>query len=116
MNSKNSILLVVNPIAGGSDKEDIIKLVQAQSLERNIALEVYNTSGNNDKETIDQLIENNKPTRILVAGGDGTISLVAQCIHQKEIYLGIISAGSANGMAANIGLPADIIDQIDIAL
>lgn len=116
MNSKNSVLLVVNPIAGGSDKEDIIKMIQAQRHERNVALEVYNTSGTNDKEAIDQLIHKIKPNRILVAGGDGTISLVAQCIHQKEIYLGIISAGSANGMAANIGLPLDIQDQIEIAL
>src|SRR5690606_26629230 len=54
--------------------------------------------------------------RILVAGGDGTISMVAQCIHKTGICLGIIPAGSANGLAVNIGLPSELSEQIAIAL
>lgn len=116
MKSENSILLVVNPIAGDIDKENIIESIRFEVLSKNLNLEVYKTTGKDDKEAIKRIIKTIKPARILVAGGDGTISMVAQCIHRKDIYLGIIPAGSANGMAVNIGLPEELSEQIAIAL
>ena len=116
MKSENSILLVVNPIAGDIDKENIINLVRSEAISRNLHLEVYKTTGESDKEAIIQLIKKTDSSRVLVAGGDGTISMVAECIHRTEICLGIISAGSANGMAVNMGLPNELSEQIAIAL
>ncbi len=116
MKSENLILLVVNPIAGDTDKENIINLVRSEISVRNLSLEIYKTTSKDDKNAIDRIIEKSRPSRILVVGGDGTISLVAQCIHQKEICLGIIPAGSANGMAVNLGLPIELTEQIGIAL
>ncbi len=116
MKSENSILLVVNPIAGDSDKTPIINLVTSEVKAKNLDLEVFKTTGQGDKEAIVEFIANHNPSRILVAGGDGTISLVASCIYGTEICLGIIPAGSANGMAVNIGLPTALKEQINIAL
>lgn len=116
MKSENLILLVVNPIAGNTEKEHIIDSVRSEVLSKNQRLLVYQTSGVNDKDTIEQLIRKDKPSRVLVAGGDGTISMVSQCIRQKNICLGILPAGSANGMAVNIGLPEMLSEQIAVAL
>ncbi|PHR12795.1 MAG: diacylglycerol kinase [Aequorivita sp.] len=116
MKSENYILLVVNPIAGDSDKTPIITEVEYKVSQRDYNLKIYETTGDNDKEAIDSLIKEYKPSRIIVAGGDGTISLVAECVYEKEIILGIIPAGSANGMAVNFGLPETIKEQIAIAL
>ncbi|QAA80358.1 diacylglycerol kinase [Aequorivita sp. H23M31] len=116
MKSENVILVVVNPIAGDNDKDNIIELVCSEIKSRNFSLEVYKTTGEGDKAAIDRIINEDNPYRVLVIGGDGTVSLVAQCIHQKEICLGIIPAGSANGMAVNIGLPTEVPQQIDVAL
>jgi len=115
MKSENYILLVVNPIAGDSEKNDIIEFVKKEAAARNYLFELYKTTGKNDKEAIEGFIEKIKPSRILVAGGDGTISMVAQCIYEKEIVLGIIPSGSANGLAVNFDLPPSILDQIKVA-
>jgi YegS/Rv2252/BmrU family lipid kinase len=116
MNSENYILLVVNPISGDSDKSPIITSVKEEAKSRKINFKLYETSGKKDKEAIESIIKEIKPSRILVAGGDGTISLVAQCILGTEICLGIIPAGSANGMAVNFNLPQTLPEQIEIAL
>lgn len=116
MKSENYILLVVNPIAGDSDKSSIITAVEYEVSQRNYKLKIYETTGDNDKEAIDSLIGEYNPSRILVAGGDGTISLVAECILATEICLGILPAGSANGIAVNFDLPEILSKQIDIAL
>jgi YegS/Rv2252/BmrU family lipid kinase len=116
MNSENYILLVVNPISGDSDKSPIITSVKEEAKSRKINFKLYETSGKKDKEAIESIIKEIKPSRILVAGGDGTISLVAECILGTDICLGIIPAGSANGMAVNFNLPQTLPEQIEIAL
>lgn len=110
---KDKILLVVNPIAGGTDKTEAIEIVKT-SLESKYNLEIYNTTGNNDKAVIEDLIENTDPVRILVMGGDGTVKLVAQIVTDK-IPIGILPAGSANGLATDLELPTDLEEAISRA-
>jgi YegS/Rv2252/BmrU family lipid kinase len=115
MKSENYILLVVNPIAGDSEKTAIIDAVKIEAIKHSYRFQLYTTTGKEDKKAIEKIIEDVKPSRVFVAGGDGTISLVAECLYEKEIILGIIPAGSANGMAVNFGLPKMIEEQIAIA-
>ncbi len=116
MNSENYILLVVNPISGDSDKSSIISTVKDEAKNRSFNFKLYETSGEKDKENINSLIKDINPSRILVAGGDGTISLVAECVLGTDICLGIIPAGSANGIAVNFNIPQTLPEQIEIAL
>lgn len=115
MITENYILLIVNPIAGHSEKEPIILSVMEEAIKRNYKFKLYKTTGKDDKEAIENLIKELGPSRVLVAGGDGTISMVAECVCKKEIILGIIPAGSANGMAVNFNLPETLAEQIAVA-
>ncbi|MDC8000504.1 YegS/Rv2252/BmrU family lipid kinase [Aequorivita todarodis] len=115
MKSENYILLVVNPIAGSSEKKTIIDAVKIEAIKQGYQFKLYQTTGKEDEKAIKSIIEDLKPARVIVAGGDGTISLVAQCVFETEIILGIIPAGSANGMAVNFGLPETLEEQIIIA-
>lgn len=116
MKSENNILLVVNPISGSSEKDTIISTVSAEATLRNLKLEIYKTTGEKDKEAIEALLKKYRPQRVLVAGGDGTISLIAECLLGTPICLGIIPAGSANGIAVNFGIPESLPEQLEIAL
>ena len=116
MKSENYILLVVNPISGDSEKESIITSVKAEAVKRNYGFQLYKTTGKSDVENIKAIINEKEPSRLMVAGGDGTICMVAECILGTEICLGIIPAGSANGMAVNFNLPETLPEQIEIAL
>ena len=116
MKIKNQILLVVNPISGDIDKSKLIEAVKAEINTRNYSLEIYRTTGENDQDCIEKIILKFQPDRILVAGGDGTIQLVAEALKNHEIPIGILPAGSANGLALNLKLPTYIKEQLKVAL
>lgn len=108
------ILLVINPISGDSDKGPILNL-----LRENITtgFEIFKTTGEGDIKKIQNLITSNEFERILVAGGDGTIKLVAEAMNKQEsLPIGILPAGSANGLANDLDLPLEPEEFIKIAL
>ncbi len=115
MNFKE-VLLVVNPVAGNMDKKRIIAEVKNALDKRDTEFHLFSTTGENDKEKIEDELKEHKIDRVLVAGGDGTINLVAETIKQYELPLGIIPAGSANGLSVNLNLPIDLNQQIKVAL
>jgi len=116
MESKSQILLVVNPISGSFDKAKLIETVETVLAAKNLKLQVYETQGENDVTSINNLIKKYQPERLLVAGGDGTIQLVAKVLKNHDLVLGIIPAGSANGFAINLDLPKTLAAQLEIAL
>jgi len=112
---KNNILLIVNPISGNVDKSDIVAVVQSFAKQKSYFLIQYNTTGDADIEEIKKLYELHKPQRILIVGGDGTIKMVAEAIQEFDIIIGILPAGSANGLAVDLNLPQTIEDNLEIA-
>ena len=56
-----------------------------------------------------------QPERVLVAGGDGTIKMVAEALEDFDIIIGILPAGSANGLSVDLDLPSDLMENIKIA-
>lgn len=116
MSTTENVLAVVNPISGGIEKADLISLVKEQVKLRQGSLNVYYTTGKNDKEEIKELITSSPPDRILSIGGDGTIKLIAEILETRDIPIGIFPAGSANGLAENLNIPDDYTEMISIAL
>ena len=57
-----------------------------------------------------------KPDRVIAVGGDGTVKLVAESLLDLNIPLGIIAAGSANGMAKELNLPFTISNALDVII
>lgn len=116
MKSKDKLLLVINPISGGSGKEHLIKEINHLLEGRNIVFETYETTGKFDDLQIRKLLDNQNFKNILVAGGDGTIREVAKAIEHRDVSISLIPAGSANGLASNLALPNSLEAQIEIAL
>jgi diacylglycerol kinase (ATP) len=46
-------------------------------------------------------------TDAVAVGGDGTVNLIASLVHGTQVRLGIVPAGSGNGMARSLGIPLD---------
>lgn len=111
-----TVLLVVNPISGDIDKSDLIELVKKETIKLNARLIIFQTSGGKDDISLEKIINIENPSRIIVAGGDGTIKFVAEALHDKKIPMGIIPAGSANGLAVNLNLPPTLEEQLETAL
>jgi YegS/Rv2252/BmrU family lipid kinase len=79
--------------------------LSAFSEEYEFEYKVYQTTGERDSEEISREIENFRPETVIAAGGDGTVNLVAGNLIEQDIKLGIIPAGSANGLAYNLDIP-----------
>ncbi len=116
MKDFNRVLMVVNPISGGRDKSVFIEEVEEEVRRRGSDFRLFETSGHNDKEALEDVVKRYAPQRILSVGGDGTIKLIAEVTQSENIVIGIFPAGSANGLAENLDLPSDISDLTKVAL
>lgn len=116
MENSKLILFVVNPISGGEDKATLINTIKIELEKKEISLLIYFTTGKNDALHIHKLLKMHCIDRVFIAGGDGTIKMVAETLLDNPIPLAIFPAGSANGLALNFKLPDTIEAQLEIAL
>ncbi|EIA09184.1 transcription regulator protein [Flavobacterium frigoris PS1] len=107
--------MIVNPVSGGMDKSEFIHQAANFAAKENLNFVLYETCADNDTAKIKALYKKFIPERIIVAGGDGTIKLVAEALESEEFILGILPAGSANGLATDLGLPKTIDESLSIA-
>jgi diacylglycerol kinase (ATP) len=112
---KKNVILVVNPISGDLDKSDLLNTVQEFSSVNDLNLVIYETTGVKDSAAIQSLYDEHVPERIVVAGGDGTIKMVAEALEKHDLIIGILPAGSANGLSVDLNLPAELEENLQIA-
>ncbi|HSB93349.1 MAG TPA: diacylglycerol kinase family protein [Flavitalea sp.] len=108
------ILFAINPISGGKKKEDHETTIREFFKGKPEQIECFLMDGNFDQESMDHWISSWKPDKVVAVGGDGTVSMVAKSLLNSGIPLGILPAGSANGMAAELQLPTDLVAALKI--
>jgi diacylglycerol kinase family enzyme len=107
--------MVVNPVSGGIDKLVFIDAARLFAVKENLNFILYTTTGNDDLSKIKELYSIYKPERIIIAGGDGTIKMVAEAMEKQNVILGILPAGSANGLAVELNLIKTLEENLNIA-
>jgi YegS/Rv2252/BmrU family lipid kinase len=115
MGQQKKYLFVINPIAGGIDKTALIETTKEYAAKEGVELIMVETTGEDDEANIKQKYEEYKPERILVAGGDGTIKMAAEALEHKDVILGILPAGSANGLSVDLNLPTTLEENLEVA-
>jgi YegS/Rv2252/BmrU family lipid kinase len=107
-------LFVINPKSGGKQNIDYKDLIEKhfgglphQSL-------YFTLGGKNDAHALAAEIEQHKPQIIVAVGGDGTVSLVAKHVLNTQMQMGILPAGSANGMARELNITENLADALKI--
>lgn len=110
----NVILFAINPISGGKHKDDYGEAIKKYFQELPHQVEFFLLSGKNDAAELQKHIDQLKPQIVVAVGGDGTVSLVAKKLLGTEMLLGILPAGSANGMARELNIPENITDALQI--
>ncbi len=79
-------------------------------------IEFYVLSGKDDTGSLQYWIEKLQITRVVAVGGDGTVTLVAKQLLGTNLIMGILPAGSANGMAKELRIPEIPEDALDIII
>jgi diacylglycerol kinase (ATP) len=116
MHKTGKILFIVNPISGGNEKKDWETAIREFFSNSDYNIEFYIQNGENDRFSIQHHIERFNPDKVVAIGGDGTVKMVAEIIMETTIVLGIIPAGSANGLAKELGIPVDVNEAVKIII
>lgn len=107
-------LLIVNPISGTSNKTEMVDHLQQRLSLLGMEPEVrYTTCRGNATQLARHAIEHGYEA-VVTVGGDGTINETAAALCGSEVTLGIIPAGSGNGLARHLGIPVDVDGAIDV--
>jgi len=113
MQQSLKFLFVINPISGGKKKQDVESAIRDYFKPLSHHIELFLMDGKNDAASLSHWIKTWQPDRVVAVGGDGTISLVAEQLFEEDIPVGIIPAGSANGMAKELQITPDIQTALD---
>jgi YegS/Rv2252/BmrU family lipid kinase len=103
------IFVVMNPLAGNCTAEDV-----RQALDRHFApphrYEVYTTTGLNEEDIVGlvRAATARGVSMVVAAGGDGTVSEVAEGLIGTNVPMGIVPVGTANVFARELALPLDL--------
>src|ERR1700737_1021536 len=100
------LLFIINP-GSGNNKTDWPALIRSYFGPLGHTIELFTLPDSFTSQQLKQKIEEVNPGRVIVAGGDGSVKLVAEALLQTTIPLGILPAGSANGLAKELGIPED---------
>jgi diacylglycerol kinase (ATP) len=116
MESKTpKLLFIVNPGSGNKEidfKEEINTFFQS----RPEKAEIHELPKDCSIESLKAVIKKAAADRVIAVGGDGTLKLVAECLLETKVPIGIIPAGSANGMAKELGIPLEIKEALEVAV
>lgn len=111
--SKKKILFLINPVAGRKNNIDYASYIEKYIDETVFSHEIYRPVKKD--EAIELLKQKADSFDIVVAvGGDGTVNEVINGCAGTQTILGIIPAGSGNGLAYTLGIPFSIKKAIQL--
>ena len=114
--SSLKILFVINPSSGAKSKKNWETITSKYFKSLPHTIEFFLLTGKNDATSLQYWIDKFKPNRVVAVGGDGTVSLVAQQLLNSSIAMGILPAGSANGMAKELQIPTTTEGAMDVII
>ena len=104
MQTYKRILVIMNPVSGQQDPDEVTKLVEDRAKKAGVQVEVRRTEGAGDAERWAQAAADEGFDIVLTSGGDGTV---------VEAMSGLIRAGNPIPLAQ---LPSGTASQIALAL
>ena len=102
------IMLIVNPISGTGNKKDVPEVVERTLAAEGYSTDVRFTGGRGDATMFASEASDKGYYGVLACGGDGTVNETARALCGSQTALGILPAGSGNGLARHLGIPMDV--------
>jgi diacylglycerol kinase (ATP) len=115
MQPEGSVIFIVNPIAGTRQKDYILENIQ-HHLPKELSTEIIFTEYQGHAFEIATEKVRQGITTIVAVGGDGTVNEVASALVKTHCRLGIIPAGSGNGLARHLGIPLQVPEALQLIM
>jgi diacylglycerol kinase (ATP) len=106
------LLFIINPKSGKKLGPSLPQLIK-KGLQGKFEFEIWFWNKVDDFEEIPSKLESGNYSDVVAVGGDGTVNMVAKAIVGSGMALGILPAGSGNGLARSLMLPMNPIKALD---
>ena len=100
---QRKLLFIVNPRSGKKNSGEIIEAIN-KILSDKMPYEIALWTNIDEFNKIAARLKNENFTDVIAVGGDGSVNLVAKTILNTALILGIVPAGSGNGLARSLGI------------
>lgn len=108
------LMLIINPISGTGSKKGVAQAVTDRLAQAGWQVDARLTGARGDATRLAAEAVDKGYYGVLACGGDGTVNETARALCGTPVALGIIPAGSGNGLARHVGIPVDTDLALDI--
>lgn len=102
---QKKIRFIVNPNSGTKNKNEIVSFIHEVFPQTDFYYEIKFTEYKGHATELATEAAKNNFYAVVAVGGDGSVNEVAKGLINSETALGIIPAGSGNGLARHLGVP-----------
>jgi YegS/Rv2252/BmrU family lipid kinase len=111
---QRKIIYLINPISGTKGKETLLKMIEQKTQALHIPFQILSTSAEGNYAFLQDKINAEQITDIVICGGDGSVNQVASALLNTAVNVGIIPMGSGNGFAFAAKIPKNPAKALDI--
>lgn len=108
-------LIILNPAAGQGEAERVRRHLGGAFAVRNVPFDLVETTGSGDAERAARLAAGKGYRSVVAVGGDGTVAEAITGLAGSHVPLGIVPQGTANQLAANLGIPTLLERAVEVA-
>ncbi|MCB9186315.1 MAG: diacylglycerol kinase family lipid kinase [Flavobacteriales bacterium] len=102
---KTKIRIIVNPVSGSGRRKKALKMIEEHLDTSKFDYELVKTEYHRHATELTQQAIDDGCFAVIIAGGDGSVNEVGATLAGTDVALGIIPAGSGNGLARSLGIP-----------
>jgi len=111
---KIKIVFIINPIAGGKNKNHFSKVIANHLNASKFEYELIQTESEKHAYELTKAAISNGAEVVVAVGGDGTINEIASALIGSTGTLAIIPYGSGNGLARSLKIPMNTIQAVKL--
>ena len=107
--TRTTIPVIVNAAAGGGRSGDELDALEKLLADSGIVARLVRAPGDGLTQAAREAMRES-PSIVVAAGGDGTVSAVAEALKGTSTALGVLPAGTLNHFAKDLGIPTDLAE------
>ena len=111
---KIKIVFIINPIAGGKNKNHFSKVIASHLNTSKFEYDLIQTESEKHAYELTKAAISNGAEVVVAVGGDGTINEIASALIGSACTLAIIPYGSGNGLARSLKIPMNTIQAVKL--
>jgi diacylglycerol kinase (ATP) len=110
----SKILFFVNVLSGRTNIEEVIEHIDSLFESTGFVYEILVQETPFKAEDVITSALINNFDMVIVVGGDGTISSIANCIAHTHLVMGIVPTGTGNVLARELGIPTNVRSALNL--